>query len=208
MASIWNWWSGLAAVNQWFYAAAAFFSVFVLWQLIAAVVGLSADHAIDHDVTSSVDTMADHGAGDTTAAHDAAATVDIFRLLSFRSILAFFTLFAWGGALYMNGGNPVGWAVLYATLWGLAGMVVVALLMHLIWKMAETGNISLASCVGGTGTVYLNIPASGDGEVRLPVSGVIRTVRARVSGGREMKAGSPIRVSRVLGPNLVEVEPA
>jgi hypothetical protein len=207
MASIWDWWSGLTTVNQWFYAVAGVFSVFFLWQLIAAVLGLSGDHAIDHDVTSSVDTMGDHGVGDATAAHDAAATVDVFRLLSFRSVLAFFTMFAWAGALYLNNGVFVGWALLWSFLWGLAGMVLVGLLMNLIWKMAETGNISLASCVGAGGTVYLGITSGGDGEVRISVSGVIRTVRARVSGGRELKSGSPIRITRVLGPNLVEVEP-
>ena len=208
MDAIGHWWSGLSAVNQWFYVAAAFFSAFFLWQLIAAVMGLSSDHTIDHDVTSSVDTMADHGVGDTTAADDAAATVEIFRLLSFRSVLAFFTMFTWAGSLYMNHGADVGWALLWATLWGLGGMVVVAGLMHLLWKMAETGNISLGTCVGCTGTVYVSIPVGGDGEVRIPVSGVVRTVRARVSGGRELKAGAPVRISRVLAPNLVEVEPA
>ena len=208
MESIAHWWSSLSAVNQWFYCVAGFFSVFFLWQFIAAVIGLGADHAIDHDVTSSVDTMGDHGVGDTTADHDAAATVDVFRLVSFRSILAFFTMFTWAGALYMNNGEQMGMALFYSLLLGLAGMVVVALLMHLIWKMAETGNISMASCVGQSGTVYLNIPEGGAGEVRVTVSGVVRIVRARVSGNRELKAGTPIRVSRVLGQNLVEVEPA
>jgi hypothetical protein len=74
--------------------------------------------------------------------------------------------------------------------------------------MAETGNIRLESCNGQAGTVYLNIPAGGDGEVRVCVSGVMRTVRARVTGGRELKAGAPVKVTRVLGPNLVEVEPS
>jgi hypothetical protein len=208
MESIAHWWSSLSAVNQWFYCAAGFFSLFFLWQFISAVIGLSAEHAVDHDVTSSVDTRADHGAGDTTAEHDAAATVDVFRLVSFRSVLAFFTMFTWAGALYMNDGKEMGLSLFYALLWGLAGMVVMAFLMRAIWKMAETGNISLATCVGQGGTVYLNIPADGAGEVRVSVSGVVRVVRAKTTGSRELKSGTAIRVSRVLGQNLVEVEPA
>jgi hypothetical protein len=209
MDAIANWWSHLEWINQWFYVAAAFFSVFFLWQLISALIGLGGDHGgLDHDVTTQVDTMGDHGAGDATAAHDAAATVDIFRLLSFRSVLAFFTMFTWAGALYLNNKTGVSLAFLYSTLWGVVAMVVVGYLMNLIRKLTETGNISLAASVGAAGTVYVNIPSGGLGEVRVPVSGVVRTVRARVTGDRELKAGSAVRVNRVLGPNLVEVEPA
>lgn len=206
MDAIGNWWSGLSAVNQWFYAAAFFFGAFFLWQLIAAVMGLSSDHAIDHDVTSSVDTMADHGVGDTTAADDAAATVEIFRLLSFRSVLAFFTMFTWAGSLYMNQGTAVGPALLYGTLWGLGGMVAVAGLMYLMQRATESGNVNLKTCVGGEGTVYLNIAEGGEGEVRVNVSGVVHTVRARSAGGAALKAGTLVHVKRVLGPNMVEVE--
>ncbi len=209
MDAIASWWSSLSAMNQWFYVAAAFFSVFFIWQLISALLGLGGEHGgLDHDVTTQVDTMGDHGAGDATAAEDAAATVDIFRLLSFRSVLAFFTMFTWAGALYLNSGTRISLAFLYSTLWGLVAMVIVGFLMNFIRKLTESGNINLSGSVGACGTVYVNIPAGGMGEVRLPVSGVVRTVRARVTGDRELKAGSPVRVHRVLGPNLVEVEPA
>ena len=40
---------------------------------------------------SHFDAQADHGAMDHTAQSDAQATVDVFKLLSLRSILAFFT---------------------------------------------------------------------------------------------------------------------
>ena len=206
MDAIGNWWSGLDVINQWLYAAAFFFGAFFLWQLIAAVMGISADHSIDHDLTSSVDTMADHGVGDTTAAHDAAATLDVFRLLSFRSVLAFLTMFTWAGALYMNNGTKVGLALLYGTFWGLGGMVAVAGLMYLMQKATESGNANLSTCIGAEGTVYLNIAEGGDGEVRVSVSGVVHTVRARSAGGVPIKAGTAIHVKRVLGPNMVEVE--
>jgi hypothetical protein len=208
MDAIANWWGSLGPVNQWFYAAAFFFSAFFLWQLIAAIVGLSGDHGIDHDVTSSVDTAADHGVGDTTAAHDAAATVDVFRLLSFRSVLAFFTMFTWAGALYLNDHVPVSWALLYAFFWGLGGMVAVAGLMYMLQKATESGNLNLGTCVGGEGTVYVNIAPGGEGEVRISVGNVVQTIRARAVGGGALKSGTLIRVKRVLGPNLIEVEQA
>ena len=37
MDSMTTWWGTLQPLNQWFYVAAAFCSVFFLWQLIAAI---------------------------------------------------------------------------------------------------------------------------------------------------------------------------
>ncbi|MBI5723251.1 MAG: hypothetical protein HZA50_04785 [Planctomycetes bacterium] len=205
IAGIGDWWSGLQAVNQWFYAAAGFFSIFFLWQLVAAVIGLGGDSS--DVVTTDVDVSGAHGPGDHLAATDAAATMDIFKLLSIRSILAFLTMFTWACALYLNNGVAMTWAVLYGVIWGLVGMFLVALLMFGMRKMAETGNPQIATCVGTEGTVYMNIPPGGEGEVRVAISGVVTLVKARGNGGQEIKAGSPVKVLKVVAPNKVEVEP-
>jgi hypothetical protein len=199
-----DWWQGLSAVNQCFYIAAGFCSVFILWQLVAALVGLGA--AAD-DVTSHVDVGADHGVGDHVADTDAHETIVTLKLLSFRSILAFFTLFCWAASLYLNYGLLLSHALLLALLWGLGAMLIVSLLLHWMVKLAETGNPQLSTCVGAEGTVYLDIPAGGLGEVRVTVSGVSAHVRARVAGPGAIKAGATIRVLRTIGPNTVEVEP-
>ena len=38
-----DWWQGLSGLNQAFYAAAAFFSAFFVWQFIAALMGMGGD---------------------------------------------------------------------------------------------------------------------------------------------------------------------
>ncbi|HUT61191.1 MAG TPA: hypothetical protein VNA25_25360 [Phycisphaerae bacterium] len=224
MATIGGWWGGLTAVNQWFFAAASFFSVFFLWQLAAAIMGLGGgEHDMDHDVDTDVHVDVDHDmdadmAHDVDhdfdhagAAHDAAASVAAFRLLSIRSILAFFTLFTWAGSLYMNAGLSHGdelfRALVYAVLWGVTGMLAVAAMLYLMRRMTETGNVRLASAVGALGNVYVGIPPNGQGEVRITVGGVVRILKARAAAGGEMKSGSEVRVRRILGPNLIEVEP-
>lgn len=202
-----EWWSHLDSYVQGFYVAAMFFSVFFLWQLVAAVIGLGG-HSMD--ITSHVDVSADHGMGDHTADASAHETVLAFKLLSVRSILAFFTLFTWSTAMYASLPVPplsLNRSMTFGLLWGLCAMALVAWLLHLMRKMAESGNIRMESCVGSLGAVHIDIPASGYGEVRVTVSRVATFVRA-TAGGKVIKSGANVRVVKVLGPNLVEVESA
>ena len=202
-----EWWQNLSGINQGFYVAATFFSVFFLWQLIAALVGLGGGEAdMDADVDAADDgTYEDFEHG---AATDASASVAAFKLVSVRSILAFCTLFSWAGALYLNRGHALQNTLLYALLWGVAAMVAVALVFHLMRRMTEAGTPQLATCVGQTGTVYLDIPDGGRGEVRVPVGGVMTHVKARTSGGKTLKMGASVRVLRVLDAATVEVQSA
>lgn len=206
-----EWWGELSRLNQGFYSAAAFFSVFFLWQLIAALIGLGGDDAdadvdadadggvnIDHDGTYD---QFEHG-----AEGDAVESTVAFKLLSIRSIITFFTLFTWGSALYLQQGMVAGKAMGLGTVWGLAGMFIVALIFYLMKKMAHTGTKNLRTCVGTTGTVYLEIPEGGTGEVRVTVSGVVSYVKAREKDGKGIKPNAPIRVRRLLGTAMVEVE--
>lgn len=192
------WWRALAPVNKWFYEAAAFFGVFFLWQLIGSIAGLGSHD--DVDVDTQVDPSAAHHTPD-----DAQDTLQAFRLVSVRSIVSFFTLFTWASALYMNCGSTAVRSMLYGVLWGLAGMLLVSWIVHAMRGMAETGTMKVSSCVGASGAVYLDIPASGAGEVRVLCDGVMTHFKARVAGGLSIKAGAPVKVLRVLGGDTLEV---
>jgi membrane protein implicated in regulation of membrane protease activity len=196
------WWSELKPLTQWFYAGSIFFSVLFLWQLVATFIGLAGDHDVDagHDV--SADTA--HGDGHS---HDQSDSVSVFRLLSLRSILAFATLFSWAGALYLDTNVEPGWAVFYAALWGLLALVLVAVMLNVLPRMSHAGNINMATTLDAIGTVHLNIPKKGEGEIRVLVSGVMTHVRAHTRDGEPVMAGASVRVVRVSSPNTVEVEP-
>jgi hypothetical protein len=131
-----------------------------------------------------------------------------FELLSFRSILAFFTLFTWYTALTLarTGGKELFWAISVGLLWGLAGMFSVALLFYLMRKLGETGTSRMETCVGTPGTVYADIPAQGTGQVRCLVSGVVTFVKARAAGGAALTAGTPVKILDQLDDTTVEVE--
>jgi hypothetical protein len=130
-----------------------------------------------------------------------------FKLLSVRSIITFFTLFTWGSALYLDRGESLTKAMGISTAWGLAGMVGVALIFWAMKKMTYTGTKKLSSCVGTEGTVYLNIPENGFGEVKVTVSEVVTHVKARSVDGKALEANTPVRVTRLLDQTSVFVEP-
>ncbi len=198
-----EWWNTLTTLNQVFYGLAVFFSVLFIWQLLAALLGLTDDGDGDFDHGGDADGGVDH--------HDhldAADTAASFRLVSLRTIITFFTLFTWGSSLYLSQEEPPGTAMGLAALWGLAGMVLVAAVFYWMAKLGETGTSDLDSAVGTAGTVYVDIgEGGGRGEVRVTVSGVVTYVKARSVDGQGLKAGTPVRVLRRLGQNVVEVEP-
>ncbi len=206
-----EWWERLETITQVFYCLAAFFSVFLAWQLIAALMGLGGDEAdvgADTDVDADVDVDADGTYDDfeSGAEADAVETLDAFRLVSIRSVVAFCTLFTWAMALFLDQGHSLSRCMGYATGWGAAGMLGVALILWSMKKLTHTGTKNLATCVGTDGTVYVDIPEGGTGEVRVTVSGVISYVKARALGGKTLKAGTPVRVERCVGQTMVMVK--
>jgi hypothetical protein len=207
-----EWWERLETITQVFYCLAAFFSVFLAWQLIAALIGLAGDEAdfgADTDMDADVDVDADgtYDEFESGAESDALDSLDAFRLVSVRSVVAFGTLFTWAMALFLDQGNSLARCMAYATGWGVAGMFGVALIFWGMKKMTHTGTKNLATCAGTDGTVYVDIPEGGTGEVRVTVSGVISYVKARALGGKALKAGTPIHVERCVGQTMVLVKP-
>lgn len=206
------WWDSLTVVTRGFFCAAAFFSVIFIWQLIAALIGLDDEggddvaDSTDFDTDADVDIDTDLDNFEAGADADSSATVVAFKLLSVRALITFGTLFTWGSALYLSRGEGLGRAMGISSIWGLAGMGSVALLLSLLPKLAHTGTKRIGSALGAHGTVYLDIPEEGQGEVRVAVSNVISFVKARARKGGEIKAGTPVVVTRILGQTTVEVD--
>ncbi len=93
-----------------------------------------------------------------------------------------------------------------SSLWGLAGMGSVAVLLSILPKLAHTGTKRIATALGAQGSVYLDIPQGGLGEVRVSVSEVISFVKARTKDGNPLRAGDTVLVTRIIDQSTVEVE--
>jgi len=201
-------------LNSVYWGAALFFSVLFAWQLLAALFGhLSGGDQIDaggahdvgagdHDVGAADHEVAGHAGHEPGQAVESVAT---FKLLSVRSVTAFGLLFGWAGVLYHRAGVSQNGTILYSLLWGAVGMLIVSAIFYFFLRMTESGTRRLATALGQPGTVYMDIPAGGTGQIRVLCSGTVCFISARAAAGEALKAGTPVVVQRIIGPNTVEV---
>lgn len=190
----------MTALNKGFAVGAAFFSLLFAWQIVGMLLGIdSHDHGnadgagFDH-----------HDAGDHSDGHDGGEFALTFVTL--RSVLAFATLFAWAGTLYLMSGTWAPLALLYSFIWGLVAMVGVSYMIYRLVQLQENGTAKVWTAIGQEGTVYINIPEDGPGKVRVMVSGVMSCVNARSTDGKPLTAGTKVRVTGALDSNTIEVE--
>jgi hypothetical protein len=195
-----TWWQGLSLLSKVFASSALLFSILLVWQLISILIGMdSGSHlhvdgaAMDHGAD-----VHDHASGDGEGV--------TFSLVSIRSVIAFGTLFSWAGTLYLSGGTSPLLAVVYSLFWGLTAMFAVSYLLYKLLRLQEKGNMSLWTAVGAEGTVYMDIPEKGIGQIRVSVSGVINFSKARSIYGMALPAGTKVVVMGVDEYNVLEVK--
>ena len=139
---------------------------------IFAITAISALFGMGDAESGDVDVDMD---GEIDIVHPDSGIFD-FKLISFRSILAFLAMFGWGGVVFGEHGWK-GFGIAIGC--GLVTMVIVAYLIMSILKLQQSGTRANASLVGKKGTVYLAIPAGGRGKVVLDLGDSPREITAR-----------------------------
>ena len=124
-----------------------------------------------------------------------------FKLISFRSILAFIAMFGWGGVVF----GEYGWKGFGIAIGcGLVTMVITAYLIMSILKLQQSGTRANTSLIGQKGTVYLAIPAGGRGKVVLDLGDSTREVAA--SSSVALDKGTPV-ITTGLNAEVFTVKP-
>ena len=128
-----------------------------------------------------------------------------FKLLSFRSLAAFFTVFGWGGVIW----GKSGWTGFAAAL--LAGavmMAAVALLFWMMYKLQHSGNVAADDFLGKNGTVYLTVPAARAGEGKITVTAGGATHELAAVADAELPTGAAVTVVRQVNGRVYLVKAA
>ena len=158
---------------------------------IAALFGMGGAESGDVDVDMD---------GEIDIIHPDSGIFD-FKLISFRSILAFLAMFGWGGVVF----GEYGWKGFgIAIACGLVTMVIVAYLIMSILKLQQSGTRANASLVGQKGTVYLAIPAGGRGKVVLDLGDSTREITA--CSDVALDKGTPV-IATALNAEVFTVKP-
>ena len=148
------------------------------------------DSDIPHDIDGGFDGMDGDIGGDfhgdlgDGGDIDHASTDFSFKFLSLQGLTAFFMMF-----------GLVGLALLRANFWALVSIVggmiaglftvwVIGLIFTAMRQLQSSGTIQIKNAIGQQGSVYLNIPASGSGQVQVAVQGSLKIFDA-VSDGKQ-----------------------
>lgn len=129
------------------------------------------------------------------------------HILTVRGVVAFLTLFGWGG-LWLCQLLPGAAAVFLAVPIGFAGMVAIALIVRQAMRLQYDGTLNIRNAVGKRGTVYLTIPArrAAPGKVSVTVQEQLREFEAVTSRESPIPTGSAVRVVGLTEDNLLLVE--
>ncbi|MBC8116717.1 MAG: hypothetical protein H7062_20170 [Candidatus Saccharimonas sp.] len=198
-----------------FLVCALFGGTLLICQTVMTLIGLGGDHDFSHD---GGDHDLDHhlGGHDASGAssgtnHDAASSAQhdstwFFGIVTLRTAVAALTFFGLAGmAAQSSDLSPVP-SLAIGVLAGFAAMYGVHWMMRQISRLKTDGSVRIDNAVGMTGTVYLRIPGhlGGAGKIQLNLQN--RTVELSAWTDRsEIATGATVLVTRVVGPDSVEV---
>lgn len=159
---------------------------------------------------------ADHGGetvgevGDAASADAHGDSAGAFKIFSIQGVIAFAMGFGWAGlaALHFTDWHLTG-VMLTAIGGGLLSAWILLTAMRAMFELQSSGNITIDSCVGLQGTVYVGVPgtSSGKGQVQLVVDGKQRIFNA-VTTGPELPSGTRVIVTGTNTDNTITVSPA
>ncbi|MCC7408298.1 MAG: hypothetical protein IT442_09510 [Phycisphaeraceae bacterium] len=193
-----DWWNGLGAQLQIFYAIGLLSVLVLVVQALLLLVGVGGD-----------DVGAGHGGFDVHAeTGTSGADGGGLHVLSVRGITAFFAGFGWAGAIATLGGLGVGAVIAIALAVGVVFMMLVYYLMRALFSLRDSGTLDYRNAIGGVGTVYMAIPPgqSGVGQVQIVVQGSLRTLPACTRGTAKLASNTRVKVIDLADAQTLLVE--
>ncbi len=200
-----EWWSSMLMFEKVFWYIAIPFTVLFFIQLVLTFTGMGgedADGGMEGDAGGEDFDVEGDGDGDIGEAGG-------FHIFTVKNFITFFTVFGWSGITLLNAGANEFLVLLGSLLIASAVMLLVALLFVSITRLAQSGTMDFNNAVGGTGEVYIPIPAerSGRGKISITLQGALREVDA-VTAGEALPRGAAVRVVEAMGNGVLLVERA
>lgn len=178
-------------LTYWFIAAP--FSLILLVQLGLTIIGMDSMGDMDTDMDFESDTD-----GESDSEGHAP-----FQLLTFRNLVAFFTMSGWSGLAFLDNGYSETGSIVLSALVGLFSMFVMSLFVFFFHKMRQENQPTFKSAIGQNATVYLDVPekGKGKGKVNVIIDGALKTVDA-YSVGKHFVYGEKVKVIKQEGKEL------
>jgi membrane protein implicated in regulation of membrane protease activity len=178
------------ALEYFFLACAVIGGVLFLFRLGLFFLG-GGDADIDADIPGET------GSGDTD---------DSFRFLSIQGLSAFFLMFGLVGLALLREGVYQAVSLIAGVAAGVFTVWVVSQIFVQMKKLQSDGTLQMKNAIGQEGTVYLNIPQDGTGQVRITVQGRLRIFDALSANHQPIFTGEGIRVIKLVSGKVLVVE--
>ena len=186
-----SWWGSLSSVEHVYWIIAVAASTVLAIQLIIACAS-----GFEFHMGSMGSDLGSHG-GD--AGHHGDMGMPHFQLLTIRSIVAFFSLFGWTGLAFYHQNLPLWAVILLSILCGFIMMVLTAAIFYGLYKLQSDGNVHYDTAKGLNATVYLKIPAIGQGKglIRVVLQEKTLDMDAVTTDSSEIPTGANVLIKEV-----------
>lgn len=217
-----QWWAGLGIFLQIMYCIALPATIILIIQAIMIILGFGGDGDMGVDVsdTSGLDlpdadiSGADIPDGtvisDTVITGDGGNPADLgtMHFFTVQGFITFLTIFGWSGIICYSSTSNLILSVIIALVLGALAMLGVAKIMQLSGRLAQNGTINMRNLLGAKGTVYLVIPATGEGKGKVNITTEERCLEfdAITDGKDPIPNGEAVRVTDIRTGNLLVVE--
>ena len=189
--SITTWWQALGGIEKFFWVIALLFSFMFVIQTILSFIGGGDD---------------DGAFGDSEEYIDGDGGID-FQFFTIKNFITFFTVFGWVGLGCLKSNLPLGQVVLWATLSGVAIVLIMFYLFSRMAKLRSNGTMQIRNTLHQQAETYLRIPAirGGYGKVHIRVQGSLRELRALTDDEHDIPTGKPVTVVGVVNESILLV---
>ncbi|MGH4050302.1 MAG: hypothetical protein ACREVX_02965 [Clostridium sp.] len=204
-----EWWSGIGSFEKlfWFIAFPAT-TIFIL-QTIMTLIGIDGHEDMLSDTSDLINEVPQDSV-ELETYDDASQFLDLkykFKLVTLRSLVAFFTVFSWTGIVATTSGKGKITSVIIALIAGFVMMYIVSYIYFFLTKFAEDGTMNIKNAINREGLVYLTIldNRKSVGKVEIIVQGSLRLLDA-VTDGEAIPTGSNVVVIDIVEEQLLLVE--
>ena len=150
--------------------------LFLLWFVLLMIGGAASD---------LFDGLFDIQIGDTDLS---------FKALTFQGLSSFLMMFGLIGLMISEMDAPRALSILGGLGAGGLSMWMVSKLFDTFKELEQDQTMDLENATGSTGTVYLRIPPSGEGQIQITFQGAMRTMDAISADGVQIPTGTLIQV--------------
>ena len=180
------WWDSLDIVMKVLYCITLPSTLVMVIQTVLSILGgfesgagvdftdtsaFSGEIELDFDGGSDIGELADADFGRDHALLDGSNPADfsIASMFSVQGVVTFLMVMGWVAIVSINSGANPTIAILVGSGLGLLTMYLVARLMFASRRLAENGVVNVQNAIGETGTVYIPVPAKGQGEGKINI---------------------------------------